>query len=92
MRDKSAAPGELGGNRVGRIDGNSRIVPFASRERHGIGGLFFCMPRPWQCSRIRELARQFSSETISTIVRMPHSEVVSIIDGSTMQFAHRVSR
>jgi len=44
-------------------------------------GLFFCMPRFRQEERIRQLAQtHLSAETISSMCRMPLSEVVAIIE------------
>jgi hypothetical protein len=51
------------------------------RSRPQSSGLFFCMPRS-QEERIRQLAlTHLSAETISTICRMPLSEIVAIIEG-----------
>ena len=48
--------------------------------QHGLTGLFWMMPECWQRDRIRELARQFPPEAISTLCRTSLREVNHVIE------------
>ena len=61
-----------------------KIIPFPCRpwQTRATTGLFFQLPRDRQIARILDLAARtrLSSETISTICRMPLSEVIQILE------------
>lgn len=59
------------------------IIPFPRRspQSHPTSGLFFCLPADQQAARIRQLARiRLNAEQISTVCRMPLSEVAAILE------------
>ncbi|MEJ0006024.1 MAG: hypothetical protein WDM77_06450 [Steroidobacteraceae bacterium] len=61
-----------------------KIIPFPHRswQTRATTGLFFQLPRDRQIARILDLSARsrLSSETISTICRMPLSEVTQILE------------